>query len=815
MARWRSKFRNSIRWRFLALTTTALILILAGAVYVLLSTLQLTHDYSRESATYAEKERLASDLAADAKQTIMHARGYVAFLTPYEYEQALSYRQRLNEHIDSLRLHPLTPAERDLLVLIDQAIDYVYDIRFPSGYELAEKHDYEALRNLIQADETNPTLELITYTERLAESIKNASDWNVEQLIKDLARQGLIFICYILLILGVSFFVVRRIATDINAPLLELSRTASKFSAGEPVAFEHTSRLDEVGRLASSLELMMRTIHEKEDALVAQNEELIAQQDELQMQQEELQEALVKAEDSRKLLRRRNALVQSLANTLDKRELLESIVRHMVEITSSDKGIILLYNARRDYASFGMSLQAAERFIASSDESLTVRILESKRVHVVERQGVPGELIDDTEAVRCTDVYVPVFSRDGKPAACLMLTKIGKPITTAEQEEMAGLATQISLALAKLAIYEESEYRRQLNYDMLNTIQEAVQLTDLTGKTLHVNATWHEWFGLVEPVLKPDAVELPLERYLAMMAGKVTNPDGFLCFFRDHFDGSMTESRNMRYEMIGDPHRVIQVYVEPLNRDGELFGVLLVHRDVTREYEIDRMKSEFVSTVSHELRTPLAGILGYAELLLHRDLKPERQRKYVTTIHQEAQRLTTLINDFLDLQRMESGRQRYDMNAVVMLPLIEQWLDAYRVRSEENYQFILRQEEAEHAVVFADRDKLKQVFENLLSNAVKYSPQGGTITVQLEIHDDQLSISVTDEGLGIPEEALPKLFEKFYRVDNTDRREIGGTGLGLSIVHEIVKRHRGDIQVVSKLGSGSTFTVTLPLLHKD
>nr|WP_232243021.1 hybrid sensor histidine kinase/response regulator [Paenibacillus sp. GSMTC-2017] len=221
------------------------------------------------------------------------------------------------------------------------------------------------------------------------------------------------------------------------------------------------------------------------------------------------------------------------------------------------------------------------------------------------------------------------------------------------------------------------------------------------------------------------------------------------------------------------------------------------------------MKSEFVSTVSHELRTPLASILGFSELLIHRELKPERQRKYMATIHQEAQRLTQLVNDFLDLQRMETGMQYYDFGPVEIMPLIDEVKELQQASTSQHT--IIWNCAHERAVVHGDRDKLLQVLVNLVGNAIKYSPQGGDIRISTKQVGDKLCIDVSDDGLGIPEQAIPNLFTKFYRVDNSDRREIGGTGLGLAIVKEIVTRHQGDVNVKTELGKGSAFSIILPI----
>lgn len=242
-------------------------------------------------------------------------------------------------------------------------------------------------------------------------------------------------------------------------------------------------------------------------------------------------------------------------------------------------------------------------------------------------------------------------------------------------------------------------------------------------------------------------------------------------------------------------------------------GTIFVHRDITKEFEVDQMKSEFVSTVSHELRTPLSSVLGFTELMLTKDLKPERTKKYLTTIYQEAKRLTSLINDFLDVQRMESGRQTFEKRYEDLTPILETVIENQKVNAP-SHQFVI-EKETDCTIVLGDKDKLSQAFTNLISNAIKYSPDGGHIFVRLRDDDDRIHIDIEDEGLGVPEEAIPNLFTKFYRVDNSDRRRIGGTGLGLTIVKEIVETHEGSIHVSSELGEGTTFTVTLPVVTME
>lgn len=224
-----------------------------------------------------------------------------------------------------------------------------------------------------------------------------------------------------------------------------------------------------------------------------------------------------------------------------------------------------------------------------------------------------------------------------------------------------------------------------------------------------------------------------------------------------------------------------------------------------------QMKSELVSIVSHELRTPLASILGFTELMLHRELKPERREKYLTTILNEAKRLTALINDFLDIQKMESGKQSYEKKYIELMPILEKVIEGQQVNT--NHHEMLLESLITNPIILGDKSKLEQVFTNLINNAIKYSPDGGKVRIEVSQTANQLKVAIIDYGLGIPKDSINKLFTKFYRIDNSDRRKIGGTGLGLAIVQEIVKAHDGKITVQSEYGNGSAFTTIFPAVE--
>ncbi len=238
---------------------------------------------------------------------------------------------------------------------------------------------------------------------------------------------------------------------------------------------------------------------------------------------------------------------------------------------------------------------------------------------------------------------------------------------------------------------------------------------------------------------------------------------------------------------------------------------LLIH-DATPDHTAERLKNEFVAVVSHELRTPLSAMQGFSELLLTQDPAPERRRVWLEMINRESIRLSSLIDDMLSLSRIESGRIDLRLERVELEPVIRQCVEILRVGSSK-HSFKIEIEEMLPAAR-VDRDKLIQIFNNIIGNAIKYATKGGQILIKASCESPEANsvlLSVTDQGIGIPADELPKVFEKFYRVHGNHSKEVKGTGLGLAITRKLVELMSGRIWVESTPGKGSTFLFNLPI----
>ena len=258
--------------------------------------------------------------------------------------------------------------------------------------------------------------------------------------------------------------------------------------------------------------------------------------------------------------------------------------------------------------------------------------------------------------------------------------------------------------------------------------------------------------------------------------------------------------------------RTVEVYISPvLSNNGRIAGAVVLLHDVSDWRRLERMRSEFVANVSHELRTPITAVKGFSETLLDGAMNdPELVRQFVGIIHEESERLKRLVNDLLELSKIESGHAVFHFAPTDLVDVIERTVARYRHQAASS-GVTLRTELPAHAVTFeGDADRVAQVLINLVGNAVAYTPGGGEVAVSVEETEEHAVLIVRDTGIGIPQEDLPRLFERFYRVDKARARRSGGTGLGLAIVKHIMEGHGGKVTVESTVGEGSVFRVYLP-----
>jgi two-component system phosphate regulon sensor histidine kinase PhoR len=326
---------------------------------------------------------------------------------------------------------------------------------------------------------------------------------------------------------------------------------------------------------------------------------------------------------------------------------------------------------------------------------------------------------------------------------------------------------------------------------------EGLVVTDSKGDIILANPSARRYFFIDTPpegkrpleVVRNSAVQSAVDRIIKEAQG----------FISEEISINFPEERSMKMSAV------------PIVRDGAREGAILVFHDITELRRLENIRKDFVANVSHELRTPLSSIKGYAETLKDGSVGGPEVKDFLDIIYRESDRLAKLIDDLLDLSRIESGKMAMAFVPMDLGSVAKRVCAILEKQSASKSISVGLEVPADLPRVLADEGRLSQVIMNLLDNAVKYTPEGGKIRLSAAIEGKFVRVDISDTGVGIPEEDILRIFERFYRVDKARSRELGGTGLGLSIVKHIVQAHGGRVWAVSSPGRGSTFSFTIPI----
>lgn len=485
---------------------------------------------------------------------------------------------------------------------------------------------------------------------------------------------------------------------------------------------------------------------------------------------------------------------RALNSTLELGEVLERILAMLLPLFEAEAGSIML--ADEDVLTIGAAVglsaeiirttrvkrgEGIAGWVAQTGEMLLLngKVADPRFTRLVER---PDEI--------SSSLCAPLRHREQITGVLMIRRSETSNFTVDQLHFFESVADQAALAIENARQVEQVERERQKSEAILRSMADGVVVTDARGVVVHSNAA-------AERMLNREVRDKPLQELLPNLAYA-------------HILSQIAGGRPYESEVRYGPEQLLRVSANNLSL--EQGAVFLLH-DETERARIERMKSEFLSMVSHELKTPITTIQAFLELLIFREFPPERRRHFLEISLEEGRRLQKLIEDILELARMESGRFRLHRTPCDLKSLVEGVLPSF-VERFPGHRFRIEAEPGKTGLD-ADPTLLTQVLTNLLSNAVKYSPDGGEILMRLERQDDRLTCSVSDEGIGIEKDKIPYIFEKFYRVDNSLTRETGGTGLGLANARYIVESHGGSIWADSEPGKGSTFTIALPVDKGD
>ncbi len=500
---------------------------------------------------------------------------------------------------------------------------------------------------------------------------------------------------------------------------------------------------------------------------------------------------------NRQLERRINALNtlyrigKSVTALLDQEQLLNRLVEAAVYVTGAEEGFLLLVDEDTDE----LYVRAAQGVEEKTARNMRLKVQDSMAGQVV-RTGEPvivgGERLKIKTAYLVKAlIHVPIKVKDRVIGVLGVDNKISSErFGRHELDMLSALADYAAIAIENTRLFGVVEEERHKLEAVLANTEDAVILVEdgIAQRVVLANRSARQAFGMVGQVRG-----LPLT--------EITGNEALTTLFRRARVGTQFA----RAEISPTDGRTLNAHVTPIPGVGRV----AVMQDITHLKELDRMKSEFVSTVSHDLRSPLTSIKGFADLLPVVGPLNEQQQDFLTKIQRGVETITELITDLLDLGRIEAG-VNLEMEHCDIGAIVEKAVDNQQIYASLKKQSLQQSVAPDLPPVLGSPSRLSQAISNLVSNAIKYTPQGGQISVSVTSESGQIVVTVEDNGFGIPSTDQPYIFDKFYRAQTKDTEDIVGSGLGLSIVRSIVEKHQGRIWVRSQEGVGSTFTFVLP-----
>ncbi len=479
-----------------------------------------------------------------------------------------------------------------------------------------------------------------------------------------------------------------------------------------------------------------------------------------------------------------------ISASLELDNVLSAVVEAAVELTDAEEGSLLLIEESSGELYMRAAKNFQDEFVRTfrlpTHDSLAGQVLRTGRPVLLD--GEKPQKIKTAYLVQNL-LYVPLQVKE-RVIGVLGVDhrQAGHAFNNTHLTLLSALADYAAIAIENARLYAHTEIERSKLETILTNIAEGVIVIDQDRRLILVNRMAREMFELAEENVSGRRVQDVLSH------GDLVN--------------LLTRSRTtepFRTEITLEDGRVFYAQLTPIPEVGQTVTL----QDITYLKELDRIKSDFVSTVSHDLRSPLTAILGYIELLDRVGPLSELQREFISRVQFNVHTITSLINDLLDLGRIEAG---FDArNEVVPIEaMVKEVLEEFSAAADEKSQQLLVELSPGMPVTLGDPVRLRQMLSNLVSNAIRYTQSGGTIRVRGRSEGDQVILQVVDNGPGIPLADQPHIFDKFYRASNIPA-EVPGTGLGLAIVKSIVENQQGRIWVDSNPGQGSTFTVVLPI----
>ena len=445
---------------------------------------------------------------------------------------------------------------------------------------------------------------------------------------------------------------------------------------------------------------------------------------------------------------------------------------------------------------YDASVISIEKYAIESEKPLTIADLDAELNFHPDR----ALAVKDYKAAAAIPMFI-----GRKPVGVLSLYYLQSRLFRDEELHFLEIIGNIlSVSLERADFYTRAIREKELSNTILQSAADGIITIDTEGRILSLNKSFEKIIGF----LPEKTLGTPICNIFRFREGN----EKFRLFLGESF-GAALEGKTVKREAVlvnifGTQIPVLISSAPIQDSSGHVTGVVNILRDISREKEIDRMKTEIIKSVSHEFRTPLSAIVGMAEMIMNKDIEEDRAMQYLNIIKREGSRLSRMVSELLNIARIESGRESLKLTTVYLSELIRSILDSFEVRIESK-EAVVGYEESGFLTVTGDEEKLKQVLINILDNALTFSDNRCSIEIKAQRREERVEITVSDNGWGIPPEDFPHITERFYRGRHGEKTR--GTGLGLSLCDEIMRMHGGKMEIRSKEGEGTRIILELPV----
>lgn len=482
-------------------------------------------------------------------------------------------------------------------------------------------------------------------------------------------------------------------------------------------------------------------------------------------------------------------LGKSIHGSLELDNVLTNVVASAVELTGANEGRLMLVDDRGENLVLRASWDAQGKQAVIKTEPVNDELA----LQVI-MTGQPAKYAASNPGERKAPastyglLYVPIFSNEQVAGVLGVINTQNKVLFTPHNELFVTvLADYAAISIRNARLFQDTEQERAKLDSAMTNVQDGVILIDQENRILLINPVARRVFGLGFK----DLIGLPLNRTIRDQG------------FNDQIE-SIRANPIKHHELAFEDGRVFNLQYTPIHDVGAVIAI----EDITHLKMLDRLKSDFIHTISHDLRSPLTAIMGYVELLERVGPLNEQQKTFVRHVQNSVTNITALVNDLLDLGRIEAGFDQHK-DIVSLETIVIHTIDNLQQQVKDKSLTLTSNVGGNIPNLRGNPIRLRQVVDNLLVNAIKYTPEGGQVVVNLHTQEDQIIFEVVDTGVGIPLADQAHIFEKFYRASNAPRG-VQGTGLGLAIVKSIIESHGGRIWLESAVGQGTKFSVILP-----